>query len=102
MGVANTENDLKPGLRIAQTIKTELLLSGFETITYKQVGDSIAEGISTYQFDATKPSYVPGAAQSLKTRKIETNTKPAVWSIDDDDAIEDIPLIEKESTTAWS
>ena len=84
------------------------------------MGESIAEGISTFQvtsridctlvyannllqFEAIKPNYVTGASQSLKTRKVQTkNSKPAVWSIDDDDALEDIPIIEKEQTTAWS
>lgn len=88
-------NQPKPGLRTQEDLKGELLLSGFvDTVTKLLNEDSRAE-ILTVQFISRKHAYEVGASQSLRTRKaVAPAPAPSVWSIDEDDAMEDAPDVQ--------
>merc|ERR1712100_563300 len=96
--IAVSEEHKKPGLRTAQAVQTELLLSGFDNTTFSQIGEQLGDGVATYEFVSTKPNYETGASQSLKTKSESKSS--AVWSVGDDDAIEDIPQVSQ--ATVWS
>merc|ERR1712000_392511 len=72
--------------------------SGFDNTTFSQIGEQLGDGVATYEFVSTKPNYETGASQSLKTKSESKSS--AVWSIGDDDAIEDIPQVSQ--ATVWS
>jgi len=97
----------KPGLRTKQAVESELLLSGFVNTETVSLGIAHEGEVETLQFCSQKPQYSVGASHSLRTRKpVETHQiekTPAagssVWSIGEDDALEDLPEVQQ---NAWS
>lgn len=99
------ENEAKDNLRTNSTIESELIISGLINIQSNLLEKNTVS--SVHQFVGQKPNYATGAAQLLRTRKpvVENaeaaKPKATTWTIDEDDALEDIPIVSAPTNNTW-